>query len=222
MIACNICDRDCKTRFDNVEALIRHLKFFHPRESSCDCIYVTWMRHFTSIYTLKRHLSVCTSNGSVKKSKLEKKSCLQEFSKLDGIPSNSSDDVGQRDFKYEDNVDDLENEILQFMGFLYSRNSSQRSLVQEIFEKFIDLTRVMTSQFFKKLKRNIPEEFHDSIDPCLEVNILDELGTEHKRFKYLSENELFIKPWSFYIDEMEDEKRSMVQLSWPKKNAMDR
>ena len=87
--------------------------------------------------------------------------------RFDNVSNNSDDN----------DMDSLDQEIREFMGLLYNKFSFQKSFVQELFENFA-----------KTLKKKIPPEFHDCIDESLQIDILDDLSTEYKRFKYLTNN----------------------------------
>lgn len=107
-----------------------------------------------------------------------------------------------------DNADDnfLKMNATHFVGKLYNSKCISRTAVQSIIKDSSELVQDMTTQINKKLKASLPQQYHSDIDNCLSFDMFKGLETEHKRFKFLKDEDFLIQPESFYIGEIDDDK----------------
>lgn len=217
---CNL----CSLVLQNLDNFIYHLKAAHSNEPLFICINKKCQRTFFNVSQLYEHITNCILhnftdeliNVPVKNcSRVASLHTMQEHQSIK--KKHNGGKIIKNDKKTDDNF--FKTRATQFIGKLYNSKCITRSAVQNIIVDFSELLQLITSHTGEKLKNSIPIQFHSNIDKCLNFNGFEGFETEHKRFKFFKGNHLLIKPESFYIGGIDDDRNVDGKIILTKKKC---
>lgn len=95
---------------------------------------------------------------------------------------------------------------MKYIAKLYNKPNVPRLIVQEIVEELKEVIQNISEHFHDKLKEELPE-FQNILKNCFNISILDDVITEYRRFEYLKKLKFFIRPESFFIGDLYDDRK---------------
>ena len=217
---CEVCNKS----FNDVNLVFRHLKVFHSREKSHNCIYSTCLRNFSCIGTLKKHAQSCIKkdfptvnnvnkpvNNPVNKRSVEQQSEMQKKKTGSSFTDNNVQQNGNIvNNSNEKTVDEnlLEKFFHEFVAKLYSNSTITNTVVDDIVDDVLQFTKQLSTLFYENLKLKLPEEFHSVISDSLNTNIFDKSNTHFKRLQFFKNAGYLIQAKQHKIGKIIDDKKS--------------
>lgn len=206
-ISCQFC---LKQISGDTQIQLKHLKSYHSFGISYNCIFSNCYRKFYKFFTLEKHVIECSfrinQTKSVFNEIIQNDTRMIEDIYFEGESTHnfSFDNDNSSEEKDVLESNDIRNYVLKYIDSLYNKPNVPRLIVQEIVEELQETIQNISEHFHNKLKKKLPHEFQDILKNCFNISILEDVGTEYRRFEYLKKSKFFIQPKPFFIGNLYD------------------
>lgn len=206
--------KTCFQQFSEERNFVIHMTVSHRFLNLFECGYVNCLNSFNSLSALKKHLlnfhvryTYSTSNNISTEKTIFEKSGNRNLGLLNETDTDQSDNYNTNLQKVSNDgisiIKEAEMQCLLFITKLYSNNTINRSVIQDV----IDSTSELISFIFSKIKSQldlseISSFYHGDLNTLLTKDLFETCNSEHKRFKALEELGYFIKPNRFVTGNM--------------------
>lgn len=217
---CHICNR----KFKSADLYISHLKCLHWYIESYACPIDTCFQGFNTIYALNKHIKLKHIQEKHEEDTVEILSqsvpatiiATADIQTSNNISTNvSSEQIvpkpGIRPYDY----------VTTYMTQFYKNPTVTRKFIQDV----MNYTHSLLSDVLSHLKldisinvQNLTKKQVEQINNRLNINPLENVLTEHKRFKFLENSRNFIKPIKVKVGQICEDKRVNGTVSldvWP-------
>ncbi|XP_070527740.1 uncharacterized protein [Cardiocondyla obscurior] len=206
-----LCQFCLKKISEDTQIYLSHLKSHHPFEMSYNCIFSNCYRKFHKFFTLEKHILQCIFRNNEEQSVsnkiihdtqfIEDIQCTKKYTQNVSVNNISLN----KDFS---KLDSIQNCILKYIATLHNKPNVPRIIVQEFVEELQEVIQNVSKHIHDRLKKDLPHKFHNVLEKCCNISILEDVQTEYKRFKYLKKSEFYIQSESFFIGDVFDDKKS--------------
>lgn len=208
--------KHCKKKFTALQTFLNHTVASHKFADTYPCCIMSCHRKLNSISALRKHVYICIHRYHCHGKQTDEPLLQQLIAKCD--LANFESDPEFRGSDSTSNVLDgivISNstsvsEVMKFATKFYYNRTITRTVIQSVIEDTSELLVNILEDIKLKVLNNNPNLSNESkieIDEIFSTNPFSQINTEHKRFKYLEQNNFLIKPLSYITGEMPNNKR---------------